>query len=207
MQLELTDPSFQFGEPFQTVIANVGDANVNGVDLEINWLATEQLSFGFVSTYLFEAEIADDILIFDDRAPDVVALDIPAGTRLPLVADLNLSTYAEYNWNMNILNGIESYVRLQYSYTGTSYNALRDNDGDPEGDGYGGRVEQPSYDIWDLRTGFSNSDWELTVFVDNFTDERAVSYRSMGADVFWGRQNFRILRPRTFGFNIRKYFD
>ncbi len=207
MQLELTDPSFQFGEPFQTVIANVGDADVNGFDTEITWLPTEGLSFGLVSTYLFKAEIAKDIKVFDERAPDFVALDIPAGTRLPLVADLNLSTYAEYDWDMNLLGGGDAYVRLQYSYTGTSYNSLRDNDGDPEGDGYGGRVQQPSYDIWDLRFGFNNADWEFTLYADNLLDERAVTYRSMGADVYWGRQNLRILRPRTYGFSIRKYFN
>jgi outer membrane receptor protein involved in Fe transport len=207
MQLELTDPSFQFGEPFQTVIANVGDADVNGFDTEITWLANENWSFGLVSTYLFKAEIANDIKVFDDRAPDDVALDIPAGTRLPLVADLNLATYAEYDWSMNILGGGDAYVRLQYAYTGTSFNALRDNDGDPDSDGYGGRVEQPSYDIWDLRAGFNNDDWEFTVFIDNFTDERAVTYRDMNADVFWGRKNLRILPPRTYGFSIRKYWN
>jgi hypothetical protein len=207
MQLELTDPSFQFGEPFQTVIANVGDADVNGFDTEITWVANENWSFGLVSTYLFKAEIANDIKVYDDRAPDDVALDIPAGTRLPLVADLNLATYAEYDWSMNILGGGDAYVRLQYAYTGTSYNALRDNDGDPDGDGYGGRVEQPSYDIWDLRAGFNNADWEFTVFIDNFTDERAVTYRDMNADVFWGRKNLRILPPRTYGFSIRKYWN
>ncbi|MDZ4731750.1 MAG: TonB-dependent receptor [Xanthomonadales bacterium] len=207
MQLELTDPSFQFGEPFQTVIANVGDANVNGFDTELTWLANEHLSFGLVSTYLFKAEIADDILVFDERAPEFIALNIPGGTRLPLVADLNLSTYAEYDWDMNIMGGGEAYVRLQYAYTGSSYNALRDNDGDPDGDGYGGRVQTPGYDIWDLRAGFSNADWEFTAFVDNFTDERAVTFRSMGADVYWGRQKLRILKPRTYGFSIRKYFN
>jgi len=207
MQLELTDPSFQFGEPFQTVIANVGDANVNGLDTELTWLVNENWSFGLVSTYLFKAEIADDIKVFDDRAPDVIALDIPKGTRLPLVADLNLATYAEYNWNMNIMGGSKAYVRLQYAYTGSSFNALRDNDGDPDGDGYGGRVQQPSYGLWDLRSGFRNADWEFSVFVDNFTDERAINYRSMGADVFWGRDNLQIRKPRTYGFNIRKYFN
>jgi len=207
MQLELTDPSWRFGEPFQTVIANVGDADVNGFDLELTWLPAEGVSLGFVSTYLFTAEIADDIRVFDDRAPDFVALDIPSGTRLPLVADLNMSTYAEYNWDMNLLGGGEAYVRLQYSYTGASYNSLRDNDGDPDGDGYGGRVQAPSYELWDLRTGFGNADWEFTVFVDNLADERAVTFRSMGADVFWGRERLRILQPRTYGFSIRKYFN
>ncbi len=207
VQLELTDPSFAFGEPFQTVIANVGDANVDGVDFEITGLINENFSLGLVGTYLFEAEISDDIRVFDDRAPDDLVLDIPAGTRLPLVADLNLSAFAEYNWDMNLMGGGDAYVRLQYASTGSSYNRLVDNDGDPDGDGYGGRVESPSYSTWDLRSGFTNGEWEFTVFVDNFTDDRAVTFRNTTADVYWGGEQSRVLRPRTYGFNVRRYFN
>ncbi|MDX1556074.1 MAG: TonB-dependent receptor, partial [Xanthomonadales bacterium] len=187
MQLELTDPSFAYGEPFQTVIANVGDANVDGVDIELDYAASDNLSLGVVATYLFKAEIDDPIQVFDERDPDDLALDIPAGTRLPLVADLNLSAYAEYHWPVNWFGGGNSFVRLQGAYTGESYNRLVDNDGDPDGTGYGGRVESPSYEIFDLRAGFSGGTWEVTAFVDNFTDERAVTFHDTNADLFWGR--------------------
>jgi hypothetical protein len=167
---------------------------------------TENWSLGLVATYLFKAEIDNDIKVFDERDPDTLALDIPAGTRLPLVADLNLSAYAEYNWAVNWLGGGDVFVRLQGSYSGGSFNALRDNDGDPTGTGYGGRDETSSYELWDLRTGFSGSGWDLTAYVDNFTDERAVVYHDTGADLFWGRDNVRILRPRTYGISLRRYF-
>jgi outer membrane receptor protein involved in Fe transport len=207
MQLELTDPSYAYGEPFQTVIANVGDANVDGVDLELDYVATDRLSLGLVATYLFEAEIADSIQVFDERDPDDLALDIPAGTRLPLVADLNLSAYAEYNWPVNwIGDGGNGWVRVQGSHTGDSYNRLLDNDGDPDGTGYGGRVNTPGYDIYDLRAGFTNASWEFTVYVDNFTDERAIAYHDTDADLFWGRDDYRILKPRTYGVSLRRYF-
>jgi len=206
MQLELTDPSFAYGEPFQTVIANVGDAVVDGVDMELTYVATDSLSLGLVATYLFKAEIDDDIQVFDERDPDDLALDIPAGTRLPLVADLNLAAYAEFNWPVDWFGGGDTFVRLQSAYTGESFNALRDNDGDPDGTGYGGRDETSSYNIWDLRAGFSKASWEFTAFIDNFTDERAVVYHDTGADLFWGRDNLRILQPMTYGVNVRKHF-
>ncbi len=206
MQLELTDPSWVYGEPFQTVIANVGDANVDGVDIEINYVASEGLSLGLVSTYLFEAEIDNSIQVFDERDPDDLALDIPAGTRLPLVADLNLSAYAEYDWPVSWLGGGEGFVRLQGSHSDGSYNRLVDNDGDPDGTGYGGRDKTDSYDLWDLRAGFINESWEFIAYIDNFTDERAVTYHDTGADLFWGRDNVRILQPRTYGVSFRRYF-
>ena len=206
MQLELIDPSYYLGEVWQTVIANVGDAEVNGVDLDITFMLSENWQMGLVSTYLFKSEVTDDIVVFDDRSPDDVALYIPGGTVLPLASDINVSAFAEYSWNIDALGGLDSYLRLQTSYTGDSYNQLLDSDGDPDATYYGGRVTQPSYNIWDLRAGFRQDNWEVTVFLDNFTDERAVSYHDTNVDLFWGRDNIRTVRPRTLGANFRYYF-
>ncbi|MDH4126820.1 MAG: TonB-dependent receptor [Gammaproteobacteria bacterium] len=213
MQLELTDPSYTLDppEPFQTVIANVGDAIVDGVDVELTFVPADRWELGLVSTYLFKAEIDQDIVVlFDETAPDDPdnrALDIPAGTRLPLTADLNIAAYAEYGWPMSLLGGSDAYIRVQYSQTGESFNRLVDNDADDAGDGYGGRVEQPSYDLWDLRTGIKGDTWEFTAFIDNIADERVVNFRDMNADVFWGRENVRTSMPRTVGMTMRRYFD
>jgi len=206
MQLELTDPSWAYGEPYQTVVANLGDAAVDGVDLELSFLATDNWSLGLVATYLFTAEIDEDIQVFDERDPDDLALDIPAGTPLPLSSDTNIAAYSDFSWPVDWMGGGDAYIRLQAAYTGESWNRLVDNDGDPDGTGYGGRSQQPSYTLLDLRAGFSGADWEFSAFVDNFTDERAVVYHDTGADVFWGRDNIRTLRPRTYGVSVRRYF-
>ncbi|MDH5305470.1 MAG: TonB-dependent receptor [Gammaproteobacteria bacterium] len=213
MQLELTDPSYTLDppEPYQTVIANVGDAIVDGVDVELTFVPADRWELGLVSTYLFKAEIDQDIVVlFDETAPDDPdnrALDIPAGTRLPLTADLNVAAYAEYGWPMNLLGGSDAYIRVQYSHTGESFNRLIDNDDDDAGDGYGGRVEQPSYQLVDLRTGIKGDSWELTAFIDNISDERVVNFHDTNADLFWGRDNIRTSMPRTYGVTLRRYFD
>jgi outer membrane receptor protein involved in Fe transport len=207
MQLELVDPSYACcGEPYQTVLANVGDAVVDGMDVEVSWLASDHWSLGLVGTYLFKAEIDEDVVVFDDRLPDEVALEIPAGTQLPLSSDLNVAAYTEFRWPVNWLDGGDVFMRLQYSYTGESWNRLVDNDFEPDGTGYGGRVQSPSYNLWDLRTGFGSADWEFTAYVDNFTDERPVVFHDTNADLFWGRDTYRTSRPRTFGVNVRRYF-
>jgi outer membrane receptor for ferric coprogen and ferric-rhodotorulic acid len=204
MQLELTDPSYAYDEPYQTVIANVGDASVDGMDVEVSALVGDGFSLGAVATYLFSAEIDDDIAVFDERDPDDLALFVPAGTRLPLVADLNLSAWAEYGWGLNAFNGAQAYVRLQYAFTGESWNRLVDSSLD--GTGYGSRVRQPDFATWDLRTGITGDNWELTAYVDNFTDERQIYFHDTNADLFWGRDNYRIGQPRTYGVNFRQYF-
>ena len=206
MQLELVDPSYNCcDEPYQNVIANLGDAVIDGFDLEIFYQASEHVQLGWTSTYLLNAKIKDDISVFDERAPDFVVLDIPSGTRLPLTADLNFSAFAEYDWQTSLLGGSQAYVRLQTSYTGDSYNRMVDVDlGDT---GYGARVKQPHYNTWDLRTGLSNSDWEVSVYLDNMFDKRGISYINTNADYFWGRQNHLVIQPRTLGFHVKRYFN
>ena len=207
MQLELVDPSYWCcDEPYQTVLANVGDAVVDGMDVELSWLATDNWSLGLIGTYLFKAEIDEDVSVFDDRSPDDVVLEIPAGTQLPLSSDLNVAAYSQYDWPVDWLGGGEVFLRLQYSHTGESWNRLVDADGDPEGTGYGGRVQSPSYSLWDLRAGFIGANWEFMGYVDNLGDERPVVYHDTNADVFWGRDTYRTSRPRTFGVNLRRYF-
>jgi outer membrane receptor protein involved in Fe transport len=207
MQLELTDPSYYCcNEPYQTVIANVGDAIVDGIDLDLNFLVSDQWALGVVATYLFKNEIDNEISVYDDRAPDEIALYVPAGTQLPLSSDTNIAAYSEFTWPVDWFSGGDVYLRLQYAYTGDSFNRLVDNDGDEEGTGYGGRSEQPAYTLWDMRGGFNSANWEFSAYIDNLTDERAVVYHDTNADLFWGRDNIRTLRPRTFGVNLRRYF-
>jgi outer membrane receptor protein involved in Fe transport len=205
MQLELTDPSwFCCDEPYQTMIANVGDAIVDGADIEVTFSATDHWNLGVVATYLFKSEIDDTIEVFDEREPDYVALYIPGGTRLPLASDVNVSAYTEFTWPVDWMGGGDVYIRGQYAHTGDSYNRLVDNDN--SGTGYGSRVEQPSYTLLDLRTGFTSADWEFAAYIDNLTDERAVVFHDTNADLFWGRDNVRTLRPRVYGVSLRRYF-
>jgi len=207
MQLELVDPSYYCcGEPYQTVIANVGDAIVDGIDLDLSFRLSDQWSLGVVATYLFKNEIDEEISVYDERSPDDVVLYLPAGTQLPLSSDTNVAAYSEFSWPVDWMGGGDVYLRLQYAYTGESYNRLVDNDGDDEGTGYGGRALQPAYTLWDMRGGFNTANWEFSAYIDNLTDERAVIYHDTNADLFWGRDNIRTLRPRTFGVNLRRYF-
>lgn len=207
MQLELVDPSYYCcDEVYQTFIANVGDAVVDGMDVELTFVPADNWSLGLVTTYLFKAEIDKTISVFDDRDPDEVALFIPGGTQLPLSSDINVSAYAEYDWPVDWLSGSEAYVRVQYAHTGTSFSRLVDGDDDATGTGYGGRAKQPSYQTWDLRVGLNSNDWDFSVYVDNIADERIVVYHDTNADLFWGRDNLRTARPRNFGVSLRRHF-
>ena len=230
MQLELNDP--QNGSlvdtdgdgtgdtryPYQTVIANLSDAVVDGFDMDLTYVTDVGLSFGLVSTYLFQAELEDDVSVSNPNDPSDVTFEIKGGTRLPLTADLNVSAYAEYEWPLDLLDGGDAYIRLQYAYTDGSWNRLLDGDDcgpnckDINGDplpfnyGYGGRVRQTDYALWDLRTGFNSAEWEFSFYIDNLTDQRVVSYHDTNADLEWRRDNIVTSTPRTAGMSVRKHF-
>ena len=228
MQLELSDP--QGGDlvdsdgdgagdtryPYQRVIANLADAELDGMDLDISF-SLDHWSGGLVATWLHKAELSDDVRVTNPNDPTDVTFKLNQGVRLPLSADLNVSAYAEYGWQMDLLGGGDAYVRLQYHYSDGSWNRIKDNDGcravclDLDGEpldftyGYGGRVRQPNYSIWDLRMGYSTDDWDFSFYVDNFTDERPVIFHNAGAETVWRHDAVTTGQPRTVGMNLRRY--
>ncbi|MFT5133163.1 MAG: iron complex outermembrane receptor protein, partial [Gammaproteobacteria bacterium] len=200
-QLELTDPSFLFGELFQTVVANVGDAVVDGIEFDITAVPAAGLELGVNGTWLVRAETDQDLVVFDPRDPTTPSLDIPAGQRLPLVADFNASAYGQYTWPMAYFGG-EAYIRFQYSYTGASLNKLV---ADPEPFP---QIRQPAYHLGDIKFGFQKESWEAQLYINNVWDERPVTFHDTdNLDRFFGHENIRTSRPRNFGLRIRKYFN
>jgi outer membrane receptor protein involved in Fe transport len=235
MQLELVDPgcctpvdtdgdgNTDVRYPFQTVVANLGDAVVDGFDLDFTWNPGNGWSTGLVTTYLFRAELDDDIFAQNPNDPTDDPFFIKGGTRLPLSADLKFSTYIEYAWSMDWLDGGDAYARLQYSYTDGAWNRLKDNDGCPgpsgsyycynfngdrypENTGYGGRGRQPDYETLDLRTGYTTDLWEFSLYVDNMLDQRIVQHRPFNAATYFGGDTIRTSQPRSYGMSVRRHF-
>lgn len=199
-QLEVLDPSFFVGELFQTVVANVGDSVINGVDFEFAAVPLDGMEIGANGSYLIKNETNEDFFVSDPRAPDLATLNLPKGTRLPLVADLNLSAYLNYTWPVSFVDG-EAFFRFQYSYTGESLNKVSP---DPEPFP---QLIQEEYHIGDVKIGLATDDWRAEFFVNNVWDERAEFFRSVGRlDRFWGHDRIITVTPRTFGLRIRKTF-
>ncbi len=124
VQLEVTDPSFNIGEPFQVVVANLGDATVEGIDIDFTAAVSEELVIGFNMTYIDTAEVEAPATFPDARFDGGQAtLGLEPKSDLPLFADLAWSAYAEYSWATDWFGDDEAYVRLQHSYTGESLTA------------------------------------------------------------------------------------
>ena len=202
MQLEVTDPSFAIGQPWQAVVANLGDAEVKGYDIDITGLINENLQFGLNITKIRDAFVSPSALTYpDDRFEGGQAsLGLNAKSDLPMFADTSYSLYLEYSGKMSLFGGGDGFVRVQHSHNGDSLNQLDDSSNAP-------RQTQGDYNITDIVLGYEFGDWRAQLSLNNISDERGVSYKdSTDFDPFFGRNSNNVIRPRNYSLTFRRYF-
>jgi outer membrane receptor protein involved in Fe transport len=208
-QIETLDPSFQpcqagqssdtdpCGQPFQVVVANVGDAEQTGVEMELKAAPDDNWDLGLNLTYV-QAETSEEFTVSradDDGNP----IPVPKGSRLPNVPELKYSVFAQYTWPVNFGGSSDAYIRAQYTYQDDSLNQLEAYEAVPL-ESARGQFVQPSYGIADLRAGLRNEAWALELFVNNATDERAVLYDDdLFFEPFFGQRRVTTNRPREYG--------
>ncbi len=176
-QLEIVDPSNDpcpeggpspipnvCGQPWQNVVANGGDASIDGYSLEFDWAFTSNFYVGLNAEWL-DAETQSTL----DLSGDGIA-NILRGQRLPMSPEATGSAWASYNWPMPMFSG-NGFARLQWSYNGDTLsnlepNVLSDDEANPQ-------YKNSAFDIGDLSVGVRTDDWEASLFVNNITDERA----------------------------------
>ena len=201
MQLELTDPAFSIGEPWQAVVANLGDGTVKGMDVDLTALVGD-IQFGFNMTKVFDAYVNPMQSYPDARFEGGVAdLGLDAKSTLPLFGDMSYSVYTEYSGPINLFgDDTEGFARVQHSYNGESLNQLSDGGNAP-------RYTQGDYRVTDLIMGFDVGDWKAQLSLNNITDERGISYRdSSDFDPYYGRYSDSVIRPKNYSISLRRYF-
>ena len=188
-QTELSDP----GPLFATMVVNAGDAEINGAELDLSFVPVDGLDLGLNVGYL-DAQLTDDIVLppDSDGFEAVIALD---GARLAISPEWKASAYLQYTWPAPVAGG-NIYARAQYSYNGDGLNDLECNAPDCSP-----HQTMDSYSITDLRLGIEgvDGDWELSLFVDNVTDEHAQLYKY---EVPFGA--ITVNRPREYGITFMK---
>tara|TARA_B110000914_G_scaffold75929_1_gene66741 strand:- start:914 stop:3223 length:2310 start_codon:yes stop_codon:yes gene_type:complete len=201
MQLEVTDPSFAIGEPWQAVVANLGDASISGADLDVKAVVGENLQVGFNITRIFHAFVDAPESYADPRFPGGQApLGLTSKSDLPLFADTSYSLYLEYTTQLDLFDGGDAYVRFQHSYNGKSLNQVNDGANAP-------RQAQGDYRISDLVVGYEMGDWKAQLILNNISDERGISFKdSYDFDPFYGRNSDNVVRPRNYSISLRRYF-
>jgi outer membrane receptor protein involved in Fe transport len=203
-QLEIVDPSkISCGEPgavdpcgqaWQKVVANVGNASSDGLEISFAAIPGEGWSISGNAMWV-NAEL--------DESVDI-SVPVPAGSRLPIAPKFKGSLQVEYAWGVDWFGANEAYLRGQYSYNGDSLNQIEPL---PVGTTNTPQVRADSYSISDLTFGLTGADgsWEAQLFIKNLTDERSNSFAYVNSmDWFFGRQRFVVNRPREFGIRFTK---
>lgn len=163
--------------------SNAGEAESKGFEVEMVAAITDGLTFSLGAGYT-DAEVTD--------AGGVAGLE--EGDAIQGVPDWTANSTIDYMFPMG--GNWDGLVRADGNYYGDSYSS---NNG-----------EQRKRDAWsalNLRAGMTNETWDLTLFVDNATDERAnlADSRSIAAETP-GRQRLVTNRPRTIGVEARMRF-
>lgn len=221
---EITDLQTSRFDPtnisFLVFTDNVGDAEIQGIDGDITWLATDNLVIDAAFSIL-DTELTRVNAELDGIAP-------PVGAALPYSADFSGNIRARYFYEMK--NGLTGYVNGSLVYTGDRlasmtmdafvledttrlvYGAgsglsIQNEAAVYEGVNYtdtngnlfaGGRYIQDAYTIANVSFGVTNDSWKAEVYIDNLFDERAVLHID--------NQQFtpKVVtnRPRTIGFRL-----
>lgn len=222
-QIESIDPSFApcgpgedpstdpCGQPFQVVVANVGDAEQTGLELELRAAPSDQWDLG-LNFMTINAQTSEEFVVSDETNP------VPKGAKLPNVPEYKFGVYAEYTFPVNIMGGSDAFIRGQYTYQSDSLNQLEEADAVSifEAQQSGGaltasaknQVVQPAYGIADVRAGVVSDSWTVEFFISNLTDERAVLYDDdLSFDAYFGRQRISVNRPREYGLRVTRYWQ
>ncbi len=201
-QHELTDPSSidcirlglpdtaisgVCGQPWQRVVANLGEAHMTGVNIEADMAVGESWVLGMNAEFM-EAETDTDHDLDADGIPDVVG-----GLRLPLVPEFKAAAWAEYHWPIEFMGQNNAFVRTQWSYNGDSVSILEPLS---PADSPNPQFVNDAYAIGDLRFGIQSENWEASIFVNNLTDERAELTHNDG-QFDWGASNVASGRDHT----------
>jgi len=168
---------------FYTATRNVGEAQINGLELEAFLRASDSLSLSANYTYA-QAEISEPT--------SLGFITLAEGDRLPGTPEHAFTAFAD--WRSPVPNTNAQFVaNATYRYVGDRIATL----GDP--------TEMDAYSLLDVRFGVDfASGVTLTLFADNVTNEIAVNQLTPTglADFTY----YNINRPRTIGISARYDF-
>ena len=219
-QLEIVDPSFVpcpdgstsdkiagvCGQPWQNIVANAGEAHIVGVTMAFDMIVSDNFTIGANAEWL-EAE-TDSTLDLDGNGD----IDVRKGNRLPITPDWKSSAWATYTWPTSWFGASNGFARLQWSYQSDSNNILQPTAFEPQHP----QIKNDAYNIGDFTIGLQADSWELTLFINNLTDERAQYTHATGQRLYsWGSStegrdhvaSRYTSRPREMGVRFIKHFD
>jgi iron complex outermembrane recepter protein len=195
------------------VIFNVPSARTPGVEVEFEAAPTGSFNFAISGSFT-DGEIRSTLTSTTPEGVTVVS-GIETGRRLPTVPRVQIVTAATYQWQVR--PGSLAYVTGTLSHIGSRFTQVGDEDlGTLDLLSFGASTiggpltastfvydpKLPAYDIVNLRTGLRRNAWDISIFLNNVTDERALTALDQERGTR-ARIGYLTNQPRTFGISTR----
>ncbi len=199
------------------VIFNVPKARSQGIEMEFEAAASRNLDFA-ISMSANDSELRSTLTSTDANGNVSIVSGIEKGRRLPTVPKFQLAAAANYQWEVR--PGSIAYITGTYQHIGSRFTQVGDQDlgtlnllsfapntigGPLTATTFTYNPELPGYDLLNLRAGVRRAKWDLAVYLNNVTDERAL----LAFDQERGtraRIGFLTNPPRSFGVSTRVGF-
>jgi len=199
------------------VLFNVPKARSQGVEVEFEVAPDRNFDFAISGSY-DDSQLRSTLTSTSPDGSVGVVSGIEKGNRLPSVPKFQLAAAATYQWQVK--SGSLAYATGTYQHMGSRFTQVGDQllgtlDLLSFGANTIGRPltastftydpELPAYDIVNLRVGLRREKWEVSVFGNNLTDERALLSldRERGTRA---RTGYLTNQPRTLGIATRFNF-
>jgi len=190
---------FQFsflGANSVTVISNVGQARIKGVESSIDWAATKNLRLtGGMA--LYDAELSSNYCKDPDQPCTGANIQAPVGTQLPVTPKFKGNITGRYLFNVK---DYDAFTQASVVYQGNSWADLRLEQRALLG-------EQKGFATVDLSAGVQKNRSSLELFVNNVLDKRGILQTSRECDpTLCGVNYVQPNRPRTIGLKFGQKF-
>jgi iron complex outermembrane recepter protein len=200
------------------VIFNVPKARSRGLEVEFSAAPNDNFDFSLSGSFN-NSELRSSLTSTDPGGNVSIVSGIEEGNRLPTVPEVQVAAVATYQWEMSSATRI--YLTGSFQHIGSRFTQVGD-----QADGFGVvnllalpntiggpltvstfrfNPELPSYDILNFRVGAIKGRWDVALFANNLTDERALLALDQERGTL-GRVGFLTNQPRTFGLTARFNF-
>jgi len=180
-----------------TFTANGPSARVFGFEADGRAVLTDFFELGAAFTFL-DTKFTEDQEVIPGVTDTFLVFE---GDELPKTPSFTANVNATVPFTANLAGGVEGFLRVDYSYRGSSNTVSQNRD-------LAGNVnpffeEIPSYNVVDVNLSMGRDNWSAGLFVKNLTNELAV------VDAFDSEQDpffFVTLPPRIVGFVVSSKF-
>ena len=191
---DYTDLQVQDVENNNVVIRNAATAEIKGLEIEGSALVTEKLTVDFGLTYL-DAEFTE-LRLLDPKFPALGIQDLEGNT-LSRAPELKYILGVQYT--TPIPKWGELTLRADYAWQDEVFFSSFNID----------QLRQESYGWLKARASFvpNNDNWEVAIFIDNITDEVAISNATFNGDIIDSTVTGNLAPPRTWGIEVNYHFN